>query len=106
AAIIAREIAVDEAWWSVDQLAARNDRPALDDVLGSMQRRILRMLLALNRRYLADPRPKWSAQELAPLRIAPGDLTRRWTSVQAGSAEPAATTLQALFDETLTLVER
>ncbi len=106
AAIIARELAVDEGWWAVDQLASRNDRPALDAVLGAMQRRIFRILLALNRRYLADPRPKWSAQELALLRIGPGDLTRRWTSVQTGPAEASATTLQSLFEETLTLVER
>ena len=86
AAIIRREIALDGRWWSVDQLAARNDRPALDAVLAAMQHRIFRMLLALNRRYLVDPKPKWSAHVLALLRVTPGDLTARWTSLRWVSA--------------------
>ena len=63
-AVIERCLRPDEQWWSIDQLAARNDRPAFDVVLVGMQKRLIRLLLAANGVYLLDPRPKWTRRLL------------------------------------------
>ncbi len=104
-ALLRAELEIDEDWWSIDMLAERDDRPAFDALLGVMARRIIRCLLALNRSYLPDPRPKWAERLLAGLARAPEDVAGRLSDVWRLPAREAAAAVQALFDETLDLVE-
>lgn len=69
-----------------------------------MTQRIIRCLLAVNRRYLPDPRPKWTRSLLDRLEHIPADAADRIEAVWSLPAQEAARQLQDLFDETLDLV--
>lgn len=102
--VIERWLQPDEKWWSIDQLAARNDRPAFDAVLIGMQQRLVRLLLAANSRYLPDPRPKWTRKLLAACDHQPADCVDRLERLQTSTPVEAAARLQELFEETLDLL--
>ncbi len=104
-ALLRAELEVDEAWWSIDMLATRDDRPAFDALVVAMVQRIIRCLLALNRRYLPDPRPKWTGRLLDGVESAPDDVTGRLAGLWRLPAPGAAAAVQGLFEETLDLVE-
>jgi hypothetical protein len=96
----------DLRWSSIDQLAARDDRPAFDAVLIGMQQRLVRLLLAANGMYLMDPRPKWTRRLLAACAHQPSDCVQRLDVVQTSPPAEAASLLQGLFDETLDVLSR
>jgi hypothetical protein len=104
AAVMRRELEIDEAWWSIDALAARDERPALDRILGRMQERILRVLLALNRQYLLDPKPKWLLPTLARLEVKPSGIETVWRSLPHSAGTDQVAMMQDLFEATLDLV--
>ncbi len=85
--------------------AGCSKRPASFDLLFvRMTQRIIRCLLAVNRRYLPDPRPKWTRSLLDRLEHIPADAADRIEAVWSLPAQEAARQLQDLFDETLDLV--
>lgn len=102
--VIERWLQPDEQWWSVDVLAARNDRPAFDAVLVGMQRRLIRLLLAANGKYLVDPRPKWAQRLIEACEYQPRDCATRLQQVQTAPPGEAASLLQELFGETLEML--
>ena len=104
-ALVAQALEVDETWWNVDLLASRDDRPAFDLLLVSMAQRIIRCLLAVNRRYLPDPKPKWTRRLLGSLADAPPRICDRLDNVWGLPAQEAARLIADLFDETLDLVD-
>jgi hypothetical protein len=104
-AIVSPELWIDQSWWNVRMLAARNDRPAADLLFVRMVQRIIRCLLAVNRRYLPDPKPKWTRQLLLELERTPEDIADRIEAVWSAPTDQAAVHLQSLFDDTLDLLE-
>ena len=68
-ALIAEQLVVDESWWQCDMLAGRKAVIPLMNLFGEMDRRILRILLALNRVFLPDPRFKWADRLIAQMPI-------------------------------------
>lgn len=103
-AIIERWLQPDEQWWSVDVLAARDDRPAFDALLVGMQHRLVRLLLAVNGEYLMDPRPKWTRRLIEGWEHRPSDCASRLAQAQTAPPDIAASLLQDLFEETLGIV--
>ena len=96
----------DESWWASDFWVERGARLPLTELLCHMERKILRVLLALNRIYLPDPRFKWAHRLVGQFQIAPPRLAERLDAIL--TAEPAAATaeMQRLLDETIDLVEQ
>jgi predicted nucleotidyltransferase len=84
------------------------DRTLVDDErqmrLAAMQRKILRILLALNRIYLPDPRFKWADRLIAQMQIVPPNLAERLPAIFTFAPSSAVQQTDALFYETLTLV--
>lgn len=100
-AVIEQWLRLDEQWWSIDQLAAREDRPAFDAVLIGMQKRLIRLLLAANGTYLLDPKPKWTRKLVQALEHQPDDFVDRLEQVQTSAPVEAARLLQQLLEETM-----
>jgi hypothetical protein len=100
-AVIERWLRPDEQWWSIGQLAAREDRPAFDAVLVGMQKRLIRLLLAANGTYLLDPKPKWTRKIATAFEHQPDDFVNRLERVQTSAPIAAARLLQQLIDETM-----
>ncbi|MEA3334445.1 MAG: hypothetical protein U9R25_00935 [Chloroflexota bacterium] len=106
AAVVKQQLEVNEAWWRADMLAEREAHIPLYDLFSQMQKKLLRLLLASNRIFLPDPRFKWAQVLIARMTVAPQDLQERlrmvfWMDYRAAVAE-----MQALYAETLALVER
>ena len=91
-------------WWSVTMYAERGDLPMLYGAFHEATRRLLGVLLGLNRIY--DPGMKWIDQTLALLEVAPADLAARLK--EAYRAEPCAGArlMQQLVEETFDRVEQ
>lgn len=104
-ALVAEQLAFDESWWQCDMLAGRQAILPLADTLNALARRVLRMLLALNRVFLPDPRFKWADRLIAQMAIAPHDLGRRLAGVYQASPAEAVAELQSLALEALDLVD-
>lgn len=83
---------------------ARDNAFMLHAHFGSVQERLLRVLLALNRQYFFGF--KWIDVVLAQLIIAPHDFRRRWKRVGGLPPEQAAHELSDLVDEVYDLLER
>ena len=105
-ALIAEQLAVDESWWQCDMLAGRNAVIPLMALFVTMKRRILRILLALNRIFLLDPRFKWADRLIEQMRIAPPDLGKRLRWVYRAEPASAVAELQRLMEEVLDLVDQ
>jgi hypothetical protein len=104
AALIRAELGYDEGWWASDMWVERDAMLAMMDLLCHMQRRILRVLLALNRLYLPDPRFKWAEKLVEQMQITPPYLGRRLRRMFEVSPAAAAEEMQLLWEETLGLV--
>lgn len=103
-AVATRELQIDQGWWLVDALAAREDLVALNAVVGRMRSRIVRVLLALNRRYLIDPRPKWVRRTIESLPLQPAGAALLWSRSSEREARDDVGPVQQLWEETLDLV--
>ena len=105
-ALIAEQLVVDESWWQCDMLAGRNAVIPLMELFVAMERRILRILLALNRVFLPDPRFKWADRLITQMPIAPADLGKRLRWVYQAEPAAAVVELQRLMEEILDLVDQ
>ena len=105
-ALIAEQLVVDESWWQCDMLAGRNAVIPLMALFVAMERRILRILLALNRVFLPDPRFKWADRLITQMPIAPVDLGKRLRWVYRAEPASAVAELQRLMEEVLDLVDQ
>ena len=105
-ALIAEQLVVDESWWQCDMLAGRNAVIPLMALFVAMERRILRILLALNRIFLPDPRFKWADRLITQMPIAPVDLGKRLRWVYQAEPAAAVAELQRLMEEVLDLVDQ
>lgn len=104
-AVVREQLAVDESWWQREMLVERDAFVPLTQLLVSAQRRLLRILLALNRIFLPDPRFKWAARLVDQMSLAPVDLLPRLNSVLLAQPGDAIAALEVLFEETLGLVD-
>ncbi len=103
--VVVRELEVDPEWWGVEALAHRNDLLALDAALLRMRRRIFRLLLALNRRYLVDPRPKWTQRLVQSMPQRPSGVELLWSPPRSRSTPAEVASIRALLENTLAIVE-
>jgi hypothetical protein len=106
AAVLRELLEVDESWWQRDMLAGRDALIPLHDLLCRSQRWLLRLLLALNRIWLPDPRFKWAGRLVEQMPLAPPDLARRLRLVFQVPPPAAVAEMEALALETLSLVDR
>ncbi len=104
-ALVSQQLARDEAWWASDMWVERGAHLALMNLFVHIQEKLLRILLALNRIYLPDPRFKWASQLMEGMKIKPPDLASRLE--QAFQWEPAVgvAEMQQLIHQTLALVK-
>ena len=86
-------------------LIARDDLVALRACLPGVTDMILGALCAINRILIQDPEFKWCAQLIDRFRVAPADLRDRLWAVANGPAVAAATILEDVLDEVLTIVD-
>jgi hypothetical protein len=105
-AVVAEQLEADARWWDCEKVVQRDERALLYSLLGEMAGRITRILLALNRRYLPDPRLKWLDRLAASLPICPAGFAARLQQLYRLEPVAAVHEAQQLFDETLDLVER
>src|SRR5439155_5319039 len=91
-------------WWSVPMLIERGDLPLVYGAFKEASERIFSALVGLNRVYY--PGFKWMAQTLSTLRLAPPDLAARINQVFRAEPLAGARQMQALVEETFTLVEQ
>jgi hypothetical protein len=102
-AMVAKHVAFPP-WWSVSMYAERGDLPMLYGAFHEATRRILGILLGLNRIY--DPGMKWIDQTLAMLEIAPPDLAARLKKAFRAEPRAGARQMQQLIEETFDRVEQ
>lgn len=104
-AIFERHFGSQGGWGNAPMLAQRGDLVALYAVVDDVVRAMLRMLLALNRRYLSNPSFKWLDRSVSDLERAPKHLARRLRRVYTSRPADGVVELQSLLEETLALVE-
>lgn len=91
-------------WWSVLMYAERGDLPMLYGAFHQATRRILGVLLGLNRIY--DPGMKWIDQTIAMLAVAPPELAARLAEAFRAEPRAGARQMQQLIEETFDRVEQ
>jgi hypothetical protein len=105
-AMLERNLDFERFAYGAQMLAARDDALALYELSVETGRRLLGVLLALNRIYLPTPRYLKSMDETVGLmKIAPPDLSARLKRSFRIEPNAAVATLVALIEETLALVE-
>jgi hypothetical protein len=104
-AVVAQQLACDGDWWDCEKLAGRDERHLLYPLLSHMVWRMSRMLLALNRCYLPDPRLKWLDRLIGALPITPVNCSTRLQALYRMEPVAAVQEMQQLFEETLDLVD-
>ena len=104
-ALVREQLRIDEVWWNVDMWVERNAHLPLIDALYGMQLKILRVLLALNRIYLIDPRFKWADRLIDQMTVHPENVGHRLHEVFRLEPARAVAATSELFLETLGLVE-
>ena len=105
-AVLREQLSLDDAWWNVDMWVARGAHLPLVEALHSMQIKILRVLLALNRIYLVDPRFKWADRLIEQMAIRPENLGPRLKEIFTLQPAAAVTASDQLLMETLDQVEQ
>jgi hypothetical protein len=105
AALIEEQLALDEEWWAVDMWLERDAHLPLIELLHHMEIKILRILLALNRIYLPDPRFKWAGCLVAQMAIRPPDLESRLKQVFRVDPAGGVKVMEEIFYEILDLVQ-
>jgi hypothetical protein len=91
-------------WWPVSMYAERGDLPMLYGAFHEATRRILGVLLGLNRIY--DPGLKWIDRTLALLEDAPPNLAARLKEAFRAEPTAGARQMQQLIEETFDQVEQ
>lgn len=91
--------------YAEDMLVARDDLLALYDLICGVERRVLGVLLGLNRIYLPDPAFKRMDELIAEMRLTPADLSARLKAAFRLPPESGVATVHGVCEDTLTLVE-
>jgi predicted nucleotidyltransferase len=105
-AVAAQSLQWQGGWGSAVAFAARRDLVPLGSVVDPAIRALLRLLLALNRRYLSHPRFKRWRILVRRLRIAPLHVEQRLDVVLGTDPRLAVLELQSLLEEAVSLAER
>jgi len=105
-ALVKEQLGFDDRWWAVDMWVERGSHLAFMDLLHHMQVKTLRILLALNRIYLPDPRFKWVDRLIEQMVIHPQNVGPRLKQVFVSEPAAAVPAMEAIFYETLGLVQR
>jgi hypothetical protein len=103
-AVIRAELAADEGWWQCEMAADRGERFLLAALYARMARKIVRILLGLNRVYLPDPRLKWLDRLAADLPLRPVEFVSRLQGVLGLEPRRGIVEMERLLGETLDLV--
>lgn len=104
-AMLREHLDFERFWYAAEMFAARDDRLILYDLFVRTEQQIIGALLGLNRMYLPTPHfLKWMDETIAALRIKPDDLSRRLKQAFGSDPLRAVHDLDALIDETCSLV--
>ena len=104
-AMVAENLDFDYFAYAADMFAARDDAIMLYNEILSVERRILGILLGLNRIYLPHPGFKSMDELIAEMPLAPTDLSPRLKRAFRLPPAEGVRELRALIEETLSLVE-
>lgn len=104
-AVVLQNLSVEKDWWACDQLVDRGERVLLSELFCTMERKILRLLLGLNRIYIPDVRLKWGRHLIEQMTIRPSRLAERLRDVFRLEPRLAVIEIQQLLEETWNLVE-
>ncbi len=91
------------AWW-LEMLAEREALIPLYETFCAFERKILIVLLALNRIYLPHTKFKWTGQLVSELSFAPADLLARLRAVFLSEPKAGVKQLHSLIDDLFDLV--
>jgi hypothetical protein len=106
-AMIGAHLDLSYLWYVGEMLAARDDALMLYDVFCEVEKRILCILLGLNRVYQAHPRHKWMDRLIADeLPLAPPELSARLKQVFRVPPSEGVCLLKRLATETHALVRQ
>ena len=105
-AVVQRNLQVEKDWWAIDQLVTRGERLLVYEVLATLQRKVMRILLALNRIYLTDVRLKWIAYLCEKMTIQPPNLSQRLGTLYGLDLGRAAAEMQSICEDVWDLVDR
>lgn len=105
-AVVAQALAWQGGWGSAAAFAARKDLVALGSVVDPAVRALLRLLLALNRRYLSHPRFKRWRTAVGGLPTTLPRLEERLDVALGPDPRRAVLELESLLQDALALVER
>jgi len=83
----------------------RDERFIVQELVSRLADKVIRALLALNRRYLPDPRHKWLNYFEQRMTWKPVGFLPRLMAVAAAEPAQAVQGIQTLFLETLDLVD-
>lgn len=103
--LIGQAISFDIAWQDCEKWAVRNQHLIMMNLISSMVDKIVRTLLALNRIFLPDPRHKWLDYYINKMDVKPKDAGARIKALSRMDLEMAIKEVEALFLETLDLVD-
>jgi hypothetical protein len=104
-AMVTQHLRFDGAWYAHEMLADRDDLVFLYDLCCDLEKRLLGVLLGLNRIYVPHVRYKWMDQLIADMRLCPPDLGLRLKQVFRMAPRTGARLLHELALETLHLVD-
>ena len=96
---------MQDRWWDVEFLVARDAFIPRTDLLVRMERWLLRLLLAVNRIYLPDPRFKWADRLVSQMAVKPDGLAERLREMLRAEPADSVAIVQALAGETLDLID-
>ena len=96
---------MQDRWWDVEFLVARDAFIPRTDLLVRIERWLLRLLLAVNRIYLPDPRFKWADRLVSQMAVKPDGLAERLREMLRAEPADSVAIVQALAGETLDLID-
>jgi hypothetical protein len=104
-AMVTQHLSFDGTWYAHEMLADRDDLVFLYDLCCNLEKRLLGVLLGLNRIYLPHLRYKWMDHLIADMSIHPRDLALRMKQVFRMAPRTGVRLLQELALETVDLVD-
>jgi hypothetical protein len=104
-ALIQSYLQVEGPWTARHALAERGDWLILNGQFCQIERKLVGMLLGLNRIYLPHPDFKWAEALIAAMRYAPANFAARLRQVFRPELLDGIQQLESLIDETFDLLE-
>jgi hypothetical protein len=104
-AVVKQNLRFNGSWSIRDVLVERDDLLLLYDLYCQVERQLLGILFGLNRCYLPHPSGKWLERLTQEMEILPPSLAVRLKQVFRLAPRSGVRLLEALIDETLSLVE-